>query len=196
MNFDFNYIFNRAKNILIKPIDEWTVIKNENLDKKQIISNYVIPFTIAIFLASLIGNFMFMSFFSFSFKFLSALITALTSILGILISSYVITELAPNFGSKKDLNATFNLVAFSFTASFVVSIITGLLPALSILSIAGLYSIYLLYTGLTPLLDTTEDKKVSFLVVAFLIIIVVYIILAFVLGLIISPFLAASVLSI
>ncbi|HBF89175.1 MAG TPA: hypothetical protein DDX39_11085 [Bacteroidales bacterium] len=195
MNLDLNQILNRAKNILTEPIKEWEIIKSEDSDKNQLLKNYVLPFAITIFVASFFGNLMFLSFFSFTFQFLSALVSALTSVLGVYISAYVITELSPSFNSKKNLNSTFKLVAYSFTASFVVSIVTGLIPALSILSIAGLYSLYLIYTGLTPILETSEDKKVPFLIVSTLVIIVTYLVLAFLLGLILTPFLATTVLS-
>ena len=70
---DFKFIIKRATNIIVKPADEWQVIKNEASDKKQVIMNYALPLIAAVAIASLIGGFIFTRF-SVSYQVLSALI--------------------------------------------------------------------------------------------------------------------------
>ncbi|RLD62000.1 MAG: hypothetical protein DRJ01_06900 [Bacteroidetes bacterium] len=177
---DFNKIYNRAKNIIIKPVEEWEVVKGETEDKKEVILNYALPLLVLIAIASLVGS----SFtkLSLGFSFLSVLVTAIivfvVQFLVMFLSAFIINELAPSFGSKKDINAAFKLVIYASTASYVASILSGLIPVLSVLfGIFGLYSIYLFWTGLTPMMETPENKKVGYIIVSFLIIVAITLIL-------------------
>ena len=187
---DFNFIIKRATNIIVKPVDEWQVIKNEDSDKKQVIMNYALPVIAVVAIASLIGGFIFTRF-SVIYQILSAVIAFIVPFAGLYISAIVINELAPSFGSKKNINAAFKLVIYSFTASFLASIVTGLIPPLFFIGIFGLYSIYLLWVGITPMMETPENKKVGYVIVSVLIIFGVYILIGFILGLILTTFYVA-----
>src|SRR5436190_1825122 len=63
------------------------------------------------------------------------------------------------------------------------------LPLLAgIVAIAGgIYSIYLWYLGLGPIKKTPEDKKVVYLIVTFLALIVVYVIIGMILSRLLLP---------
>ncbi len=194
---DFKFIIKRATNIIVKPVDEWQVIKNEASDKKQVIMNYALPVIAVVAIASLIGGFIFPRFYqiSVSYQILSAVIAFIVPFAGLYISAIVINELAPSFGSKKDINAAFKLVIYSFTASFLASIVTGLIPPLFFIGIFGLYSIYLLWIGITPMMETPENKKVGYVIVSALIIIVVNILIGLILGFILLSFFVAPAFS-
>ncbi len=191
---DFKFIIKRATNIIVKPVDEWQVIKNEASDKKQVIMNYALPVIAVVAIASLIGGFIFTRF-SVSYQILIAVRAFIVPFAGLYISAILINELAPSFGSKKDINAAFKLVIYSFTASFLASIVTGLIPLLFFVGIFGLYSIYLLWVGITPMMETPENKKVGYVIVSALIIIVVYFIISLILGFILSSFFVPTAFS-
>ena len=177
---DFNKIYNRAKNIIIKPVEEWQVIKGETDDKKEVILNYALPLLCLIAIASLVGSAVTKLHLGVSILsvLVSAIIVFVVQLLVMALSAYIINELASGFGSKKDINAAFKLVIYSSTASYLASILSGLIPMLSVLfGIFGLYSIYLFWTGLTPMMETPENKKVGYIIVSFLIIVAITLIL-------------------
>lgn len=173
----------RAKNILITPKTEWEVIKNEETSSSQIITGYVIPLALIPTIALIVGwGVVGVIFTSFKYGLIMGVITFLNAVIGVIISSIIIDALAPSFGSQKNLNKSFQLVAFSMTPGWIAGIF-NLLPTLGWLaSIAGLYGLYLLYLGLSPLKETPEDKKVGYLVVSIIVIILLYFILAAILG--------------
>lgn len=186
---NFNVIIKRTSNIIIKPAEEWQVISQENINKSAVLSGYALPYVIVIALASAIGSFIFsFGFFSISYITLSAVIAFIVPFAGIFISSYIINALAPSFGSTSNIDNAFKLVIYSYTASFLASIITGLLPVLFFVGIAGLYSFYIFWLGLTPMMKTPEDKKVGYAIVSILIMIGVYGILTILLGFILATF--------
>ena len=88
----------------------------------------------------------------------------------------IIDVLAATFQSEKNWRKSFQLAAYSLTASFVGAIFL-LFPALNILVIlCTLYAIYPLYTGIPVMKKTTEDKQVAYLAVVILITVVAMII--------------------
>jgi hypothetical protein len=95
-----------------------------------------------------------------------------SAIVSYFISTYVIDALAPSFGSEKNINKSAQLVAYASTAAWVAGIF-HILPSLGILGILGLYSVYLFYVGLPIMKKTPEDKKIVYMIVSALVIIVV-----------------------
>lgn len=177
---DINKIFNRAKNIIVKPDDEWQVIKSETTDKKEVILNYALPLIVLIAIASLIGSSITKLHIGISFPsvLISSVVVFIIQFTAMYLSAVIINELAPSFGSKKDINAAFKLVIYASTASYVASMLGGLIPVLSVLfSILGLYSIYLFWTGITPMMETPENKKVGYIIVSCLIIVAITLVL-------------------
>jgi len=190
---DFNAIFTRAKNILIQPATEWEVVKGETSDKNTVLKDYALPLIILVAIASFLGGLIFTRFgLSIGYVVTRAVIAFIVAFLGIYISAIVINELASSFGSKKDINAAFKLVIYSFTPVFIAQIVANLIPPLFFVSIFGLYMIYLLWMGLGSLMETPEDKKVGYVVVSALLIFVIYALLTFFLGLILTTIFVTS----
>lgn len=90
--------------------------------------------------------------------------------------------LAPTFGSEKNLDKSAQLVAYSNTPNWVAGLLS-FIPVIGwLLVIAGwIYSIYLFYIGLGPLKGTPEDKKVVYMIVAFIVMIAVVFVISAVL---------------
>jgi hypothetical protein len=175
-------LFNRAKNILLSPKTEWQTISIETETPHSLLMKYVIPMAlipaIALFIGyGLIGFDVLVARVSdISWGVEMAVISFATSILGYYISTYVIDALAPNFGSEKNIGKSAQLVAYSYTASWVAGVFL-ILPSLSILALLGLYGIYLLYLGLPVLKKTPADKQIGYIAVSGIVIIIVMVVI-------------------
>ncbi len=186
----FKDIWSRVINIIFHSEEEWNKIVDEDPKRKNLIKYYALPLIIATSLASLIGNALFSYYFSVSvlYMIVSAIIVFIVSLSGVYISAYIVNELAPNFDSEKNINRSFQLVVYSFTAYFLASIIAFLIPPLRFLSIFGLFGIVLFWNGTTPLLHTPKEKKAGFVVVASLVILGMIALLYMVFGGLLSTF--------
>lgn len=154
----------RAQNIIMKPKEEWLVVASETADTGKIFTGYVIPLAILPALGSLLGQ----GLLGFGFRW--GIAWAITAAVGAIVSTFVtalvVDALAPSFGSEKNMGRSMQLVAYSYTPSWVAGIL-NIIPFLGFVTwIAGLYGIYLLYLGLEPVKKTPEDKKVVYTVVA------------------------------
>jgi Yip1 domain len=173
----------RAKNILLTPATEWLVIDTETETPQSLLGKYVIPMAlipaVAIFIGyGLIGmSVLGIRVGGMTWGLIMACNTFISSLIGYFINSYIIDALAPSFESQKNIGKSAQLVAYSYTASWVAGIF-NILPSLGILGILGLYAIYLFYVGLPVMKKTPEDKRVTYMIVSAIVIIVVYFVIS------------------
>lgn len=181
-------LIERAKNILIKPKEEWAVISLETTSVAELCTKYLLILALIPALAQFIK----FGLLGYSAPFVGhvggsipggirqAIISYVSTVAGAFISAFIIDALAPSFGSQKNFSRAFQLVVYSFTATMVAGIFV-MIPGLSILTILGLYGLYILYLGMSPMMLTPEDKLVGYFVVSLIVIIAVYVVLGLIL---------------
>jgi hypothetical protein len=190
-------LVDRAKNIIIKPDDEWAVIANEEPNIQQILLGYVLPLalipTIAVIIGwGVVGTF---GFTSFTYGIAMGLVQLITAFLSVLLTAFVIDALASSFGSQKNMGRAVQLVAYSMTPVWLAGIL-NIFPAIGWLGgLIGLYGLFLMFKGLTPMMKTQEDKRIGYLIVSIIILIVVYFVIAAILTAIFLAVFGLSVFS-
>ena len=182
-------IINRVKNILVTPKEEWVTIESEQDSHMKILTSYLLLLA----LIPAVCQFVRYGLIGYSalgihiggtvgWGIRQALVSYVSMIGGVYLTAFVIDLLAESFGSTKNFDKAFALVAYSYTATCLAGVFY-LIPGLSILAfLAGLYGLYILYTGLKPMMNTPEDKQVGYFVVSLICVIVVGAILSAVLG--------------
>lgn len=183
-------LINKIKNILITPKTEWTTIEEENTPHVKLFVSYVLLLALIPAIAAFIGyGLIGYSVFgirasSIEFGIRQAISQFITMAGGVYITAFVIDFLAEYFGSKKDFTKAFSLVTYSYTPMFLGGIFY-ILPSISWLaSLAGIYSLYLLYIGLKPMMKTPDDKVTSYFVVSLLGMVVIFIIIRTILSMV------------
>ncbi|MCX6258866.1 MAG: Yip1 family protein [Bacteroidia bacterium] len=158
-----------CKNLILSPANEWERIAVRSSGKKELLTGFVLPVIIICFLARIAGQ----AIFARHFEFLPALITAIIPVIvmlaAIYLTSVLVYRLAPSFKSEKNKDLTFSLISYSLIPVFLASLIEGLFPALHPVELIYLYTIYLVYTGITPLLKAPEDQKFGYVFIALVI---------------------------
>ncbi len=176
-------LVDRAKNIIMTPKTEWHVISAETPNIGQIITGYVLPLALIPAIAHMIGwGLIGVIAPSMSYGIASGLISIVIEIVAVYVMAYLVNFLAPNLSSQKDLGKSFQLVAYSFTPSWVAGVLY-VVPSLGWLAgLAGLYSLYLLYLGLPVMMKTPQDKVVLFLIVCIITAFIVYMVVGAILN--------------
>lgn len=157
-------IADRAKALILKPGETWDVIAGEPTDIPGLYKTWIAPLAaigpIAAFIGmSLIGS----GGFGFTIRvpFASgvgfALISFLLTLAAVYAYAWILDQLAPHFGAERNFNQAFKIAAYAPTALWL-SLVFLLIPALSALTVVGLYSLYLLFVGLPKLLKPPAEK--------------------------------------
>ena len=181
-------IADRIKSILVSPKNEWQTIEAENAPHIKVFTTYIVPLALIPAIAAFVGygligySVLGHHVSSVSWGLRQAIVQYAAMLGGTYITAFVIDALADNFGTKKDFDRAFSLVAYAYTPMFVGGVFY-LLPSLSWLaSLAGLYGLYLLYIGLQPMMKAPADKQTSYFIVSLIVTIVVSAVLSFVLA--------------
>lgn len=180
-------LVDRVKNILLTPKTEWEVIDAEPTTVADLYKGYIIPLAAIGPVAQAIG----FSVFGMPVPFVGtyrtpvgtavsqAVVTYILTLVAVFVLAIIIDALAPTFNGTPNRIQALKVAAYSYTASWVAGIFL-LIPALSLLSILGVYSLYLLFLGLPILMKAPKEKALTYTVVVILAAIVLFMLIGFV----------------
>jgi hypothetical protein len=188
-----NGIINRAKKLILRPIEVWNEIAQENTPSAQVLTGYVLPLALIPAIASFIGY----GFIGFNVGIFGQVASvkwgvgqAVSSLagtfVGIVVSAYMIKILAPNFSTQLSFGKAISLVSYAYTPALVAGVFY-VVPALAILAlVGGIYSLYVLYLGFQPMTGVPQSHKSGYfwasLVVTIIVFVVVSVVVAAILG--------------
>jgi len=181
-------LINRVKQILVNPKTEWHTIDSENDSHITVLTKYVLLLAAIPAVAAFIGygiigySVLGLHVASVGIGIRQAIIQYITMVGGIYITASVINLLAENFGSKKNFDKAFSLVAYSYTPAFIGGIFYIYHSLAFLAGLASIYSLYLLYIGLMPMMKTPADKRTSYFVVSLLVMIAAFFLLSLILA--------------
>jgi hypothetical protein len=185
-------LIDRAKAMILKPVEEWPKIATESDSQGDILRSYVVPLAAIGPVAGLIGGQIFgygALFVSYRPSIVSSLVTALLgfvlTIVGVFVLAAIADWLAPKFEGQSNKANAFKLVAYGGTAAWLAGIFS-LVPMLAVFGLLGLYSIYLFYTGVGPMMAVPEAKRIGYTVVTFVAAAVLYWIVALAVGMVVA----------
>jgi hypothetical protein len=182
-------LIDRVKNIILTPKTEWPVIDREPGDVPYIFTNYVailaaIPAICGFIGLSIVG----ISLpgvgtvrMSVATGLLSAIVGYLLTFAIVYVVALVVDALAPTFSGRKNFESALKVTAYSYTPSWLCGIFL-LIPSLRLLTILGLYGLYLLWLGLPVLMKSPQDKSLPYTAA----VVVCALIIQIILGLILS----------
>ncbi|MEO8448193.1 MAG: Yip1 family protein [Gemmatimonadota bacterium] len=175
----------RVKAILLTPKLEWPVIEQEQTTPAQLYTGYVIPLAAIGPIASVIGY----SVFGIGVPLVGTvrvglmrgithgIVQYVLALVAVYVGAFIFNALAPTFGGKQDMSQALKLSVYASTASWVAGIF-AILPGLAILSFLGLYSVYLLYTGVPVMMKSPPEKSMGYTIAAIVCWIVLFFIVA------------------
>ena len=159
----------RVYRIFVQPATEWLVIEKEDRHVVELYLGYIVPLAALAPLATLIGTSVLgvrlPSGGSYRVPFGAAAVSALVqyalALFGIHVLAVIIDLLAPHFGGSTSRIRALQLAAFASTPSYVAGI-AALVPALRVLGVAGLYSLWLIYLGLPVMMRVPRGRAFAY----------------------------------
>jgi hypothetical protein len=155
----------RVRGILLDPQAEWPIIERESGDPSFLFTTYVAVLALIPALAGFIGTVLIgvtvPVIGTVRMPLLSGLFHAVFGYVLTFVIVYVVAiivdALAPTFGGQKNFQNALKLTVYSYTPAWLAGIFL-LIPGLRFLTLLSLYGLYLLYTGLPPLMKAPKDK--------------------------------------
>jgi len=184
-------IIPRVQAILLKPKDEWIKIKAEPATVAELFTSYAMILAAIPAGCQFLGNILVgrsypvvgLYRWSIGRALSNAVVSYVFALATVYLFALIVNELAPNFGSTKNMTSALKLAVYSMTPGWVAGILY-IIPGLWILSVlASLYGLYILYLGFdTPMMETPKDKVMSYMGVSIVVVIVLYVVFSLILG--------------
>jgi len=160
----FKYI-----NILYRPNFGWNEVKINPPKSKSTLKNLVIPVA---FISSFIVFFAvyYISKGSIHEMFKYSAFTFFKWIITLLIAGWAVNGLSGGFKGSKNFNLSFLLVSLPASIFMIISSTGKLFPMYSrIFDAVGIYSLFIFYMGVNPILNIPKDKAIGFSFISLLI---------------------------
>jgi hypothetical protein len=176
---DLNKLVARAKGILLSPSSEWPVIAGENTTVGDLYKGYIIPLAAIPAIFGLLGSMRL----GFGPAIGATVIGYVLGLIGAYVMALIIDALAPTFGGQKSTVQALKVVAYASTAIWLAGV-AQIVPLLGLLVLlaGGIYTIYLLYTGLPHTMKCPPEKAGGYTAVAIIVAIVIWAVTAAVVG--------------
>ncbi len=176
-------LLERVKGILLNPRAECAIIEREPGDMAYLFMNYVAILAAIPAICGFIGS----SLIGISLPGLGTVrVPVVTGLVGAVVG-YLLTFamvyivalladlLAPTFQGQKNPENALKLVVYSYTPAWLAGVFL-LIPSLGFLAILGLYGLYLLWTGIPPLMKAPQEKSIVYTLAIIVCAIVIWII--------------------
>lgn len=157
-------IWERVRNILLKPKAEWRVIESEATEPLDLYKNYIVVLALIPALSNLALILLFSALVGLVVSagtgtvILSAIVGYLISLAVVYVVAVVTDVLAPIFGGVRNHRQALKLTAYSMTALWItgVAVLVPMLGGLVAL-VGAAYTVYLLFLG-APVMMKIERK--------------------------------------
>lgn len=161
MMVNYRALANRVIELMTNPKKTWDTIRSEPDQGKELILGYVLLLALIPTVFGFVGNLLFGEGFLYSLVYAILLLGVFLGSLFVL--GLLVNTMAPSFGTVRNENAAFKLVAYVSTPVWVAGFLT-LIPQLTMLAmLAGFgYAGYLFYLGCQALMETPEEKALKF----------------------------------
>lgn len=202
-------LVDRAKNILLNPKAEWEAIANEPATVGGLFTGYAIPLSAL----PIIGSVIAMGLLGIGAAALAPIgidsvgigiaagMSAVGFVIGLVIlwlMAFIVNAVSPTFNGKSDMVSATKLMAYASTPSWIAGLIAPFLgPVGGLVSLAAIaYVVYLIYTGIHPVMEAPMEKVAGFTVVILLIYIVLSLVLTmFIGGMLIATFFGGAMMA-
>jgi hypothetical protein len=158
----------RVRNILLRPTAEWQVIEGEPASVRGLYLGYVAPLAAVGPVCGLIGGLVFgLGWGGLTFRpdpisaIVGAAVAILLQMLIVFAMALVIETLASSFGGVANRIQALKTAAYGATA-FWLGGVFWLFPIFGFMAVVGVYSIYLFYRGLPPLMKVPPERVGTF----------------------------------
>jgi hypothetical protein len=184
-------IVERAKNIILKPTDEWNVIASEPATIGGLFTGYAMPLA----LIPLVSTILFMGLLGISAADMMgfgggmpldlmaiagmAILSLIVSLVSLFVMGTMVKLVSPSFNGTSDKVQAMKLMTYASTPSWVVALLSWIPFLGAVLGFAAMvYVVYLIYCGLNPVMGVPKEKIAGFTVVIVLIYVVVALIMS------------------
>ena len=149
----------RVRAILVTPKTEWPLIAREPGDPQTLFLGYVAILAAIPTVCGLVGWVLVGA--PLGTGILITVVRYVLNFVAVYLAAMIIDALAPTFEGEKSSENALKLATYAATPIWLTGIFL-LVPGLGFLRVLAVYSVYLLWTGIVPLMRAPEEKSLGY----------------------------------
>ena len=158
----WRYIFITIAQLIVASPNAWKDLEKEKKTQREFLYRFLHPLFAIIAFTSFIGGLWFVQNGSVENALKESIINFIGVYGGFFIASFLLNEMAPRFGMKKNLLLFRQFTGYASVVLYVLFILTPFLPELFIVWILALYTIYVVNSGTIFFMKVPKAKVADF----------------------------------
>ena len=162
---DIKFLAYTVRNLILDPVEEWDVIHSENRSASFFSRSLFLPLLFLASVSSFLGAFLFTNTeLGNAWSVLKGIRFFAVVIIATYCTAFILNEITAFVGIKKDFSISFRIIVCSIVPFILCQIISQLLESFIFVNILSAFGLYIMWTGITKMLDPAEGKKLTLMI--------------------------------
>jgi len=162
---DIKFLAYTVRNLILDPVKEWDVIHSENRAASFFSRSLLLPLLILASVSSFLGAFLFTNTeLGNAWSVLKGVRFFAVVIIATYGTAFILSEITAFIGIKTDFSISFRIIVCSIVPFILCQIVSQLLESFIFVNILSAFGLYIMWNGITKMLDPTEGKRLTLMI--------------------------------
>ena len=162
---DIKFLAYTVRNLILDPVKEWDVIHSENRSASFFSRSLLLPLLILASVSSFLGAFLFTNTeLGNAWSVLKGVRFFAVVIIATYGTAFILSEITAFIGIRRDFSISFRIIVCSIVPFILCQIVSQLLESFIFVNILSAFGLYILWNGITKMLDPAEGKKLTLMI--------------------------------
>jgi len=162
---DIIFLAYTVRNLILDPVKEWDVIHSENRSASFFSRNLFLPLLFLASVSSFLGALLFTNTeLGNAWSVLKGVRFFAVVIIATYGTAFILNEITAFIGIRKDFSISFRIIVCSIVPFILCQIVSQLLESFIFVNILSAFGLYIMWNGITKMLDPTEGKRLTLMI--------------------------------
>lgn len=162
---DIKFLAFTVRNLIRDPVKEWDVIHSENRSASFFSKNLFLPLLFLASVSSFLGAFLFTNTeLGNAWSVLKGARFFAVVIIATYGTAFILNEITAFVGIRRDFSISFRIIVCSIVPFILCQIVSQLLESFIFVNILSAFGLYIMWSGITIMLDPAEGKKLTLMI--------------------------------
>jgi hypothetical protein len=162
---DIKFLAYTVRNLILDPMKEWDVIHSENRSASFFSRSLLLPLLFLASVSSFLGAFLFTNTeLGNAWSVLKGVRFFAVVIIATYGTAFILSEITAFIGIRRDFSISFRIIVCSIVPFILCQIVSQLLESFIFVNILSAFGLYIMWNGITKMLDPAEGKKLTLMI--------------------------------
>ena len=162
---DIKFLAYTVRNLILDPMKEWDVIHSENRSASFFSRSLLLPLLFLASVSSFLGAFLFTNTeLGNAWSVLKGVRFFAVVIIATYGTAFILSEITAFIGIRRDFSISFRIIVCSIVPFILCQIVSQLFESFIFVNILSAFGLYIMWNGITKMLDPAEGRKLTLMI--------------------------------